>query len=215
MLAAFHDFVKSDRQRLEQKKKLLDSKVKSEKDRKLRELMKFGQDFKVRLFARPICLLRSGPGADVPLAATATIQLKTAIPEDLVPILAKDAEKQKAIVEKAAAEALEAKNAPPPTPSPKVRLTQPSGVTSSTPQAPQPIKGARSSMFISDIPPFNPNKKLGTSGSPAPSSPAASITSSSGLPKMNVAAQPFVFKPTIPPFKPVRSLDFTSCLSRS
>jgi hypothetical protein len=48
VLAAFQDFVKSDRQRLEQKKKLIDSKVKSEKDKKLKELMKFGQDFKVR-----------------------------------------------------------------------------------------------------------------------------------------------------------------------
>lgn len=140
-------------------------------------------------------------------SSCSVLQLKTAIPQDLVPILAKDAEKQKAIVEKAAADALAAKLAPsPPMPSPKVRLAQPglaSGVHFSTPQAPPSTKG-RSSMIISDIPPFNPNKRHGAlpAGSPAPPSPAASMASSTGARSMNAGAQPFVFKPTIPAFKP-------------
>lgn len=123
-----------------------------------------------------------------------------------MPILAKDAEKQKAIVEKAAADALAAKSAPPPpTPSPKIRLapSMASGVDFSTPQAQAPAKG-RSSMVISDIPPFNPNKRHGAlpAGSPAPPSPAASMASSTGARSMNAGAQPFVFKPMIPAFKP-------------
>ena len=48
-LSAFHEFVKSDRQRLEQKKKQMEGKAKSEKDKRLKELVRFGQDFKVRL----------------------------------------------------------------------------------------------------------------------------------------------------------------------
>lgn len=47
-LSAFHEFVKSDRQRLELKKKQLEGKAKTEKDKRLKELMRFGQDFKVR-----------------------------------------------------------------------------------------------------------------------------------------------------------------------
>ena len=46
-LSAFHEFVKSDRQRLEQKKKQMEGKAKSEKDKRLKELVRFGQDFKV------------------------------------------------------------------------------------------------------------------------------------------------------------------------
>ncbi|KAF8638303.1 hypothetical protein AX17_002323 [Amanita inopinata Kibby_2008] len=69
-LPAFRNFVVSEKQRLTQKRQAL---VRSEMDKKISELVKFGQSFK----------------------------LNKPIPEDLVPILAKDEEKQRAIREKA------------------------------------------------------------------------------------------------------------------
>ncbi|KAF8626975.1 hypothetical protein AX15_004568 [Amanita polypyramis BW_CC] len=73
-LPAFRDFVVNEKQRLTQKRQAL---VRSEMDKKIAELMKFGQNFK----------------------------LNKPIPEDLVPILAKDEEKQRAIREKASLDA--------------------------------------------------------------------------------------------------------------
>ncbi|CDZ96613.1 Protein interacting with poly(A)-binding protein [Phaffia rhodozyma] len=205
-LSAFHDFVKSDRQRLEQKKKQLEGKAKTEKDKRLKELVKFGQDFK----------------------------LKTAIPSDLVPILAKDSDKQKAIVEKAAADALAAKTAAQTTAnaSPSAKSTTsplnpivPSLVTpvanpptaTQSPRAIPPKSSPRGGMVIPDIPPFNPNKSrtaasstLATSQSalgvtvPVPGSPTGSATSSqAALAKLNANAPTFVFKPS--PATPVKS----------
>jgi hypothetical protein len=49
VLSAFHEFVKNDRQRLEAKKIQVAQKAKNEKEKRLKELVKFGQDFKVRL----------------------------------------------------------------------------------------------------------------------------------------------------------------------
>jgi hypothetical protein len=73
-LPAFRDFVVNEKQRLTQKRQAL---VRSEMDKKIAELVKFGQSFK----------------------------LNKPIPEDLVNILAKDEEKQRAIREKATMDA--------------------------------------------------------------------------------------------------------------
>ncbi|KAF9450887.1 hypothetical protein P691DRAFT_422938 [Macrolepiota fuliginosa MF-IS2] len=68
--AAFRDFVTTEKQRLTRKRQAL---VKSEMDKRMAELVKFSQSFK----------------------------LNKPIPDDLVPILAKDEEKQRLIKEKA------------------------------------------------------------------------------------------------------------------
>ncbi|KAF7966549.1 hypothetical protein HWV62_37896 [Athelia sp. TMB] len=73
-LPAFRDFVTNEKHRLTQKRQAL---VKSEMDKRMAELKKFSQDFK----------------------------LKEPIPDDLVPILAKDEEKQKQIRDKATKDA--------------------------------------------------------------------------------------------------------------
>ncbi|PFH52983.1 hypothetical protein AMATHDRAFT_1711 [Amanita thiersii Skay4041] len=73
-LPAFRDFVVNEKQRLTQKRQAL---VRSEMDKKIAELVKFGRSFK----------------------------LNKPIPEDLVTILAKDEEKQRAIREKATQDA--------------------------------------------------------------------------------------------------------------
>ncbi|KAF8149936.1 hypothetical protein B0H34DRAFT_731793 [Crassisporium funariophilum] len=73
-LPAFRDFVTNEKQRLTQKRQAL---VKSEMDKRMAELVKFSQNFK----------------------------LNKPIPEDLVPILAKDETKQRAIKEKASKDA--------------------------------------------------------------------------------------------------------------
>jgi hypothetical protein len=73
-LPAFRDFVTNEKQRLNQKRQAL---VKSEMDKRMAELVKFSQSFK----------------------------LNKPIPDDLVPILAKDEEKQKLIREKATKDA--------------------------------------------------------------------------------------------------------------
>lgn len=73
-LPAFRDFVTHEKQRLTQKRQAL---VKSEMDKRMAELVKFSQSFK----------------------------LNKPIPDDLVPILAKDEDKQKAIREKATRDA--------------------------------------------------------------------------------------------------------------
>ncbi|KAG6817336.1 hypothetical protein H0H87_009934 [Tephrocybe sp. NHM501043] len=73
-LPAFRDFVTNEKQRLSQKRQAL---VKNEMDKRMAELVKFSQSFK----------------------------LNKPIPDDLVPILAKDEEKQRAIREKASKDA--------------------------------------------------------------------------------------------------------------
>ncbi|KAJ7593101.1 hypothetical protein C8J56DRAFT_930391 [Mycena floridula] len=73
-LPAFRDFVTNEKQRLTQKRQALQ---KSEMDKRMAELVKFSQSFK----------------------------LNKPIPDDLVPILAKDEDKQRAIREKASKDA--------------------------------------------------------------------------------------------------------------
>ncbi|KAJ8508803.1 hypothetical protein ONZ45_g8961 [Pleurotus djamor] len=167
-LPAFRDFVTNEKQRLTQKRQAL---VKSEMDKRMAELVKFSQSFK----------------------------LNKPIPDDLVPILAKDEEKQKLIREKASKDAasaqaraigstanagpvpgarapvqssnkvLEARKANPPSTAtskpttlpPSASATpqktstasvKPNGATD-TPPAKKPV-----SMFIQTIPPFKGNK---------------------------------------------------------
>ncbi|KAK0204777.1 hypothetical protein DFS33DRAFT_692473 [Desarmillaria ectypa] len=74
---AFRDFVTNEKQRLTQKRQAL---VKSEMEKRVAELVKFSQNFK----------------------------LNKPIPDDLVPILAKDEDKQRAIKEKASKDAASA-----------------------------------------------------------------------------------------------------------
>lgn len=76
-LPAFRDFVTNEKQRLTQKRQAL---VKSEMDKRMADLIKFSQNFK----------------------------LNKPIPDDLVPILAKDEEKQRQIREKASKDACSA-----------------------------------------------------------------------------------------------------------
>ncbi|KAJ7650284.1 hypothetical protein FB45DRAFT_887476 [Roridomyces roridus] len=73
-VTAFSDFVTTEKQRLQQKRQAM---VKSDMDKRMAELVKFSQSFK----------------------------LNKPIPDDLVPILAKDEEKQRAIKEKASRDA--------------------------------------------------------------------------------------------------------------
>jgi PAB1-binding protein PBP1 len=166
-LPAFREFVTHEKQRLTQKRQAL---VKSERDKRMADLLKFSQNFK----------------------------LNKRIPDDLVKILAKDEGKQRAIIEKstkdaasaqartigatAALSATPATNPPVPTTSSRVAtstsgnvsgttssssklVSSPSVVSSKTPVA-APTKGARISMAIQPIPPFK-GKKSQTASQPS------------------------------------------------
>ncbi|KAF8486095.1 hypothetical protein DFH94DRAFT_710449 [Russula ochroleuca] len=158
-LPAFREFVTHEKQRLTQKRQAL---VKSERDKRMAELLKFSQSFK----------------------------LNKPIPDDLVKILAKDEDKQRAIIEKStkdaastqaraigATAALSATPAAiPPTPTGTSRVTpSTSGNISSTgstssklaaspsvvsTKAPTSTSGknARINMVIQPIPPFKGKK---------------------------------------------------------
>jgi len=99
-LPAFRDFVTNEKQRLTQKRQAL---VKSEMDKRMAELVKFSQSFK----------------------------LNKPIPDDLVPILAKDEGKQRAIREKSSQDAAstQARN-----------IGSSSSVASPTPGAPRGVQ---------------------------------------------------------------------------
>ena len=89
------EFVANEKQRLTEKRQAL---AKSEMDKRMADLVKFSQSFKVLSFF-----------VSVPLTLTSNIvQLNKPIPEDLVPILAKDEEKQKQIREKSSKDATSA-----------------------------------------------------------------------------------------------------------
>lgn len=220
LVGSFRDFVTHERQRLAQKKQAI---VKSEMDKRMQDLIKFSQSFKLN---RPI-------------------------PEDLVPILTKDEVKQKAIVRKSAADAestgARAIGVPQPAPAtgpkpnaptpqlkeaPAVRKPVPSNSNSTTsvaaaakPAAAKPGAKPFSGMFIQAIPPFNPEKRRAAlaasvsapgvaadsgkdshASSVAPASPTNSVTSSTSAAfKLNANASSFKPSPTAPPFKPVAS----------
>ncbi|KAH8994929.1 hypothetical protein EDB92DRAFT_1795000 [Lactarius akahatsu] len=166
-LPAFREFVTHEKQRLTQKRQAL---VKSERDKRMAELLKFSQSFK----------------------------LNKPIPDDLVKILAKDEEKQRAIIEKSTKDATSAQarsigataalsatpttNLPVPATSSRVAtstsgnvsgtsssssklVSSPSVASTKTP-ATAPTKGARISMVIQPIPPFK-GKKSQTASQPS------------------------------------------------
>jgi len=201
----FRDFVTNEKQRLTQKRQAI---VKNEMDKRMSELVKFSQSFKLN---RPI-------------------------PEDLVVILAKDEEKQKQIREKASRDAASAAarsigmshstSTPIPRPAPASPPTQakpkppaPTASAKPSPAGPVPKKDgqpARIPMVIQKIPPFNPNKAKGTNASPGSTATqdkdkemkedkekSASPPPSDPAVKLNVNASPFKLKPNAPTFKPV------------
>jgi hypothetical protein len=88
--------VTHEKQRLTQKKQAI---VKNEMEKRVAELKKFSQSFKVRILTMS-SLFRVDVDED-----TVFYQLNKPVPEDLVPILAKDEEKQKQIREKSTQDA--------------------------------------------------------------------------------------------------------------
>ncbi|KAF8526328.1 hypothetical protein BU17DRAFT_83163 [Hysterangium stoloniferum] len=202
--ATFRSFVAGEKQRLTQKKQAI---VKSEMDKRMSELVKFSQSFK----------------------------LNKPMPEDLVSILAKDEEKQKQIRDKAArdaasaaARAISSANQAAPTRSPVAAASpqasqttikpaaskssnaiQP-GSTSTPPTATASKKDAsvRIPMVIQKIPPFNPNKHRTANADKADDkkvdkAAAAAAAASDAASKLNANASPFKLKPNAPTFKPV------------
>lgn len=123
------------------------------------------------------------------------------MPKDMLPILAKDEEKQKAIEQKAA-NALES------TKIHKIELSELSPTDNPKIEVPKPVAPKKMFMKILEIPPFNPTKRqpdalpvpatasqnIPLAISPTPS--AASHGSGSQVtPKLNPNASTFVFKP--------------------
>ncbi|EKM58280.1 uncharacterized protein PHACADRAFT_252488 [Phanerochaete carnosa HHB-10118-sp] len=161
-LPAFRDFVSNERDRLMKKKQAL---MKHEMDKRMADLVKFGQTFK----------------------------LKKPIPEDLVPILAKDEEKQRQIREKSTQDAESA----------QARTIGPSNLTvTGTPN----IQASATSARIGGTPVA---AKVSTSGSPQPGAgsktpPALVKASSSTSPPGKDGAggkRISMFIQSIPPFK--------------
>ncbi|KAG5644389.1 hypothetical protein DXG03_008617 [Asterophora parasitica] len=196
-LPAFRDFVTNEKQRLTQKRQAL---VKSEMDKRMAELVKFSQSFK----------------------------LNKPIPDDLVPILAKDEEKQRAIREKATKDATsaQARNIGVTTPANAARNAQVAAAKISGPQRPALAPAAKTSahgvapapaiaaavpkgavttkptptgegavkkpaMVIQSIPPFKGPKTARTSVSPpANGAPAASNGANNAKTNNNGRAAP-------------------------
>ncbi|KAG8882478.1 hypothetical protein FRB97_008207 [Tulasnella sp. 331] len=126
-VASFRDFVTTEKQKLVQKKQAI---AKSEKDKRLADLIKFSNSFK----------------------------LNKPIPADLVTILAKDEDKQKAILEKSAKDAEDCKaraigQTYPPTSLPGGDIPKQTGAPVATAAAPKPPAMNRASV-IQPIPPF-------------------------------------------------------------
>ncbi|KAI3604541.1 pab1 binding protein [Moniliophthora roreri] len=190
-LPAFRDFVTNEKQRLTQKRQAL---VKSEMDKRMAELVKFSQSFK----------------------------LNKPIPDDLVPILAKDEDKQRQIKEKSTKDAtssqarnigpstshavpargpqltsakiVEATRKPSATPASNAAAQKSTGTTSKTETA----KPSKPVMYIQPIPPFKGSKGKtaapGANGAAAPASassqsPAKPPTPSTGAANANAAAR--------------------------
>lgn len=120
-------------------------------------------------------------------------QVPLPMPKDILPLLAKDAEKQKAIEEKAAQALEDAKKKPEPAVKP----------------VPVPAQSRKISMKIPEIPPFKPKvspqppvlpvtessaKDIPLSTSPTPSA-ASHVSGNTLQAKLNPNANSFVFKP--------------------
>jgi hypothetical protein len=132
----------------------------------------------------------------------ANFRVPLKMPQDILPILSKDAGKQKEIAAKAERERLETHKKPDAAKSP---LGSPSKVMSPTPEAPRagPTQPKKIAMKIPEIPPFRPKvppavpvpetatQNIALVTSPTPSH--SSIASGGG--KLNPKASAFVFKP--------------------
>ncbi|QRW18057.1 protein phosphatase 1 regulatory subunit 7 [Rhizoctonia solani] len=135
LVGSFREFVTNEKQRLAQKKQAI---VKSEKEKRMAELVAFSQSFK----------------------------LNKPIPKDLVSILTKDSEKAKQIVEKSSADAASAKARQ--IGGAQVasgQLLKKPAVSANPNPSPNPSAtgaGKMPKMYIQPIPPFNPNKGKGT-----------------------------------------------------
>ncbi|KAG5734677.1 hypothetical protein E4T56_gene18681, partial [Termitomyces sp. T112] len=183
-LPAFRDFVTNEKERLTRKRQAL---VKSEMDKRMADLVKFSQSFK----------------------------LNKPIPDDLVPILAKDEEKQRAIREKSSQDAnsSQARSIGPPTPANAARGTQvaaakistarptPAAKTSTNPVAITKAPTSKSitssdtptkkpAMVIQAIQPFR-GKKAPTNGAPSSPGPAPNGSMSPTAARLNVNASSF------------------------
>ncbi|KAF5382099.1 hypothetical protein D9615_004336 [Tricholomella constricta] len=158
-LPAFRDFVTNEKQRLTQKRQAL---VKNEMDKRMAELVKFSQNFK----------------------------LNKPIPDDLVPILAKDEEKQRAIREKATKDAAsaQARTIGATTPANAARGAQVAAAKISGPQRPALTPAAKTA--TNSVAPAQASvaSKFAASTKPTPTSEAA-------------AKKPSMFIQAIPPFK--------------
>ncbi|KAG8823680.1 hypothetical protein FRC19_003342 [Serendipita sp. 401] len=148
--------------------------VKTDMDKRKADLLKFSKNFK----------------------------LSKPIPEDLVPILAKDEEKQKAIREKSIAEAKQARESVT-TGVPTVNSTAKSSPQDQNakpavkaPAPAEPTKKSKTPMFIQAIPPFDKSKlrktvPASTQGGTPPAAPQSTSTPTSGPPAAAPQAVPF------------------------
>ncbi|CAE6425876.1 unnamed protein product [Rhizoctonia solani] len=134
LVGSFREFVTNEKQRLTQKKQAI---VKSEKEKRMAELLAFSQNFK----------------------------LNKPIPKDLVSILTKDSEKAKQIVEKSGLDASSAKarQIGGPQGSAGQLLKKPTVSANPNPASNPSATGTSKvpKMVIQAIPPFNPNKAKG------------------------------------------------------
>lgn len=168
---AFREFVSNEKQRLTQKRQAL---VKNEMDKRMAELVKFSQSFK----------------------------LNKPIPDDLVPILAKDEDKQKAIREKAEKDAasVQARAIGASTPSIASRGVLAGGKPAGKPNAPmapsKTITGNLSQTSSSSAVP-----KVANTNAAASSSTAASAAATKSNELVLATKKVSMVIQTIPPFK--------------
>ncbi|KAF8071968.1 hypothetical protein FPV67DRAFT_1483313 [Lyophyllum atratum] len=156
-LPAFRDFVTNEKQRLTQKRQAL---VKSEMDKRMAELVKFSQSFK----------------------------LNKPIPDDLVPILAKDEEKQRAIREKATKDAASNQAR-------SIGATAPANAARGAQVAAAKISGAPQRPAIA------PGAKTTTNHVAAPQTAVVPKAAATTKPTSDTAKKPAMLIQAIPPFK--------------
>ncbi|KAG8680407.1 hypothetical protein FRC09_018271, partial [Ceratobasidium sp. 395] len=178
LVGSFREFVTNEKQRLAQKKQAI---VKSEKEKRMAELVAFSQTFK----------------------------LNKPIPKDLVPILTKDSEKAKAIVEKSSQDAASARarniggssttinaNANPAgAPNAAGAALPASSSGGALKKAAPASSGTKATkMVIQAIPPFNPNKSRGAAGAGATSAVKKDVSGKDGASLSVKTAVPVVKK---------------------
>lgn len=175
-LPAFRDFVTNEKQRLTQKKQAL---VKNEMEKRVAELVKFSQNFK----------------------------LNKPIPDDLVPILAKDEDKQRQIREKSTQDAQSTKARAIGVSASVLTTSTQQKVSAGTPSKPieptrKPLIQPMSATKPDRVPASKSSNVLqgnaaATSSAPASKSnePNAKLESSKTMPRISMVIQP------IPPFR--------------